>query len=250
LIGRLREPVFLFIVAVPMKLVVQFIPVALFAFALSFSFVASAAEEPKFGPPTIQLKKQPLKLRTVEAVPGKQPESGPPVGGVSLSVLDGESATRSKTLWTAVTDERGTAIWPQPIPTMENDPASPYKRLFVRASKPGYQGATRPIDPAAGEETIALSKWAPWMVRAIDAETKRPIPTFTVMNRLLANPAIHYGPTTARNGEALAGFFSERTIRPRQLTIEAPGYEIFRVELTPQLGATNTYELRRKPAAP
>ncbi len=97
---------------------------------------------------------------------------------------------------------------------------------------------------------VALSKWVPWMVRAIDAQTKEPIPTFTVMNRMLTNLTIHYGPTTAQNGQALAGFFSEKTIRPRQLTIEAPGYETFQIALTPTLGATNTYELKRQTAAP
>ena len=181
-------------------------------------------------------------------MPGQQPESGPSVGGVTLSVLDGEDAKRSKTLWSATTDERGEVIWP--IPITANDPASGLKRLFVRASKGGYQSATRRIDPAAGEEIVALSKWVPWMVRAVDAQTKVPIPTFTVMNRMLTNLTTKYGPTTAQNGEALAGFFSEHTIRPRQLTIEAPEYEMFQTNLTPTLGATNTYELKRKPVAP
>jgi len=205
------------------------------------TFALRAADEPKSV-------SKPLKLRTVEAVPGKQPESGPAVGGVTLSVVDGEDTKRSKTLWTATTDERGEVTWPQPITA--NDPAAPRKRIFVRASKGGYQSATRPIEPAAGEETIALSKWVPWMVRAVDAQTKEPIPTFTVMNRMLTNLTTHYGPTAAQHGEALAGFFSENTIRPRQLTIEAPGYEMFQIALTPELGATNTYELKRKPAAP
>ena len=32
------------------------------------------------------------------------------------------------------------------------------------------------------------------------------------------------------------------------LTIEAPGYEKFRLTLIPELGATNTYELKREMA--
>lgn len=219
---------------------------ALAAF-FSFSTILPAADEISPAPLGSSSGRQ-LKLRTVEAVPGRQPESGPPVSEVKLTVLDGESS-RSKTLWTATTDERGEAIWRQPIQNRPDDPAPP-KRIFVRASRGGYQSASRPIDPAAGEEIIALSKWVPWMVRAIDAQTKKPIPTFTVMNRMLANLSTHYGPTTAQNGEALAGYFSEKYIQPRQLTIEAPGYETFQIALTPVLGATNTYELKRKPAAP
>jgi hypothetical protein len=235
-----------------MKLLSQFTFLMLFASFLSFTGIVPAAEERPFATPPVPVRRAPLKLRTVEAVPGKQPESGPRIGGVTLSILDGEDAKRSKTLWNGTTDERGEAVWPQPQPILASasDPASVPRKIFVRASKGGYQSATRRIDPGAGEEIVALSKWVPWMVRAIDAETKQPIPTFTVMNRMLTNLSTHYGPTTARNGEALAGFFSEHTIRQRELTIEAPGYETFRVALTPTLGATNTYELKRKSAAP
>lgn len=230
-----------------MKLLSQLTLLAVFASVFSFTAPAPAAEEPTTAPPATPARKGSLKLRTVEAVPGRQPESGPPVGGVTLSVLDGEDAKRSKTLWTSTTDERGEVIWSQPNPGTANDPASGPKRLFVRASKGGYQTATRRIDLAAGEEIVALSKWVPWMVRAVDARTKEPIPTFTVMNRMLTNLTTKYGPTTAQNGEALAGFFSEHTIRPRQLTIDAPDYETFQTNLTPTLGATNTYELKRVP---
>lgn len=229
-----------------MKLLSQLTLPAVFAWVLVFTALALAAEEPALAAPATALRKGSLKLRTVEAVPGKQPEGGPPVGGVTLTVLDGEDPKRSKTLWNATTGERGEAVWSQPIPVTANNPASAPKRMFVRASKGGYQSATRRIEPAAGVETIALSKWVPWMVRAVDAGTKQPIPTFTVMNRMLTNLTTKYGPTTAQNGEALAGFFSEHTIRPRQLTIDAPGYETFQIELTPTLGATNTYELKRK----
>lgn len=233
-----------------MKIFAQLTAAAVCASYLSFTAMSLAADEPNISSAPIPLKKGALKLRTVEAVPGQKAESWPSIPKVELTVLDGESKTRSKTLWKATTDERGEAIWLEPIRANPNDPVSLGKKLFVRASRGGYESAARPIDPAAGEEIIALSKWAPWMVRAIDADTKKPIPTFTVMNRMLTNLTTHYGPTTARNGEALAGFFSEHTIRPRQLTIEAPGYKTFQIALTPKLGATNTYELKREPAAP
>ena len=229
-----------------MKSLLRLTLVTVFFVSLAFSTITSAAE----APPSIPLPKGALKLRTVEAVPGRQPESGPPIPGVEVTVLDGESKTRSKTLWTATTDEHGEAIWAAPVQIKSNDPSAPPKKLFLRASLGGYQSAARPIDAAAGEEIVALSKWVPWMVRAVDAQTKQPIPTFTVINRMLTNLTTHYGPTTARNGEALAGFFSEKTIRERELTIEADGYETFRLALTPVLGATNTYELKRKFAAP
>jgi hypothetical protein len=215
----------------------------------AFFFILTSSNEPALAQSPAELKKGPLKLRTVEAIPGKQPESGPPISDVKITVLDGESS-KSKTLWSATTDQRGEVSWPEPIQAKQEDPSLPKKKIFVRASKGGYQSTTRPIEPTAGEETIALSKWVPWMVRAVDAQTKEPIPTFTVMNRMLTNLSTHYGPTTAQNGEALAGFFSEKTIRERELTIEAPGYETFRVALTPVLGTTNTYELKRKPATP
>ena len=207
-----------------------------------------AAEPTTAGAPAATPQNRALKVRTVEAIPGQQPEGGPPIGRVTLSILDGEDARRSKTLWTGITDDRGEALWQVPVQITASDSAAAKKRVYVHASKGGYQGATRPVDPAAGEEIVALSKWVAWMVRAIDADTKQPIPTFTVMNRMLTNLSTHYGPTTAQNGEALAGFFSEKTIQPRQLTIEAPGYETFQIALTPVLGTTNTYELKRKPA--
>jgi hypothetical protein len=91
-----------------------------------------------------------------------------------------------------------------------------------------------------------MEQWMPWMVRAIDAETKKPIENFTTMNRRPPNFTDRFGPGIARNGEALAGYFAETFIHERELTIEAPGYETFKIMLTPQLAATNTYELRRK----
>ena len=89
----------------------------------------------------------------------------------------------------------------------------------------------------------------PWMVRAIDAETKQPIASFTTMNRRPPNFVDRYGPSVAQNGEVIAGFFAETFIHERELTIEAPGYETLRFLLMPGLGATNTYELRRKSVA-
>jgi hypothetical protein len=232
-----------------MKLFARFTPVAMFALLFSFNSISGAADDLK-SPVSPLPSKKPLKVRTVEAVPGKQPESGPAVGRVELTISEGEDAKHAKNLWTGTTDEAGEAIWVQSIQIAESRTATAQKRFFIRASKGGYQGTTRPIDPGAVEEIVALSKWVPWMVRAIDADTKKPIPTFTVMNRMLANLSTHYGPTTARNGEALAGFFSEKYIQPRQLTIEADGYETFQIALTPTLGATNTYELKRKPGTP
>jgi hypothetical protein len=41
-------------------------------------------------------------------------------------------------------------------------------------------------------------------------------------------------------------YFAETFIHERVLTIEAEGYETLRFPLMPELGATNTYELRRK----
>gem|GEM_PF-5425313 len=102
----------------------------------------------------------------------------------------------------------------------------------------------------AGEATVELHRYGPWRVRAIDAETRTPIPTFTTMNHNATNLSSSFGPTMARNGELIAGYFVEAWLKPRLLTIEAPGYEKFRLTLVPELGATNTYELRRLPAAP
>jgi hypothetical protein len=41
-------------------------------------------------------------------------------------------------------------------------------------------------------------------------------------------------------------YFAETFIHERVLTIEADGYETLRFPLMPELGAANTYELRRK----
>jgi hypothetical protein len=91
-----------------------------------------------------------------------------------------------------------------------------------------------------------MERWIPWMVRAIDAETKEPILNFTTLNSRPPTFADKFGPSRAVNGEALAGFFAETFIHERVLTIEAPGYETLRFPLLPELGATNTYELKRK----
>jgi hypothetical protein len=55
-----------------------------------------------------------------------------------------------------------------------------------------------------------------------------------------------FGLSRAVNGEALEGYFAETFIHERRLTITADGYETLRFHLMPDLGATNTYELRRK----
>lgn len=232
-----------------MKLVVGFNLAAILALIFSFHSISPAADGLKSASDSTAPKNA-LKLRTIEAVPGKQPESGPAIGGVELTISEGKDAKRSKAVWTIMSDERGEAFWPQSIQVMESRVAQRRETFYVRASKGGYQSATRPIDPAAGEEIVALSKWVPWMVRAVDSDTKKPIPNFTVMNRMLTKLTTHFGPTTAQNGEALAGYFTEKYIQARQLTIEAPGYETFQVVLTPVLGATNTYELKRKQTAP
>ena len=105
------------------------------------------------------------------------------------------------------------------------------------------------VDPGAGEDVITLSKFVPWIVQVVDAQSKEPLQSFTVMNRLATNLNTSFGPSTGRQGEALAGYFTENTIRPRVLTIEAPGYEMLRVPITPELGGTNKFELHRKPVA-
>jgi hypothetical protein len=84
------------------------------------------------------------------------------------------------------------------------------------------------------------------MVRAIDAETREPILNFTTLNSRPPTFADKFGPSRAVNGEALAGFFAETFIHERVLTITADGYETLRFQLMPELGATNTYELKRK----
>jgi outer membrane protein assembly factor BamB len=187
-------------------------------------------------------------LRSVEAIPGQQPERGPAVSGVTVSIQDGLSATRSTVLWTGKTDERGEALWPGPATPAA--PAAANKRLYLHAAKGGYQSTARPIDPAAGEEIIALSKWMPWVVEVFDADSKKPLETFQVMNRMATNLSTHYGPVTGQAGTAIAGYFSEKTIRLRQLTIEADGYETLQKDILPVLGQTNTFGLKRKPAAP
>lgn len=58
--------------------------------------------------------------------------------------------------------------------------------------------------------------------------------------------ADQFGPSRAVNGEALAGYFAETFIHERVLTIKADGYETLRFPLLPELGATNTYKLKRK----
>jgi len=91
-----------------------------------------------------------------------------------------------------------------------------------------------------------MEKWHPWKIRAIDAETKEPILNFTTLNSPRPPSPTKFGPSRAVNGEALVGYFAETFIHERVLTIRADGYETLRFPLMSELGATNTYELKRK----
>src|SRR5215213_657994 len=131
-----------------MKIFTHSLRLTTFVWTVSFFVLSSSAQLATAQTP-VPSKKVSLKLRTVEAIPGKQPESGPPLSDVKITVLDGESS-KSKTLWSATTDQRGEVIWPEPIQTKPEEPSLPKKKIFVRASKAGYQNTTRPIEPTAG----------------------------------------------------------------------------------------------------
>ena len=83
----------------------------------------------------------------------------------------------------------------------------------------------------------------------IAGEALQPISTATTVRVKNGKTLTTDGPF-ADTKEVIAGYFVEAWLKPRLLTIEAPGYEKFRLTLVPELGATNTYELRRLPAAP
>jgi len=192
---------------------------------------------------------KPLKLRAVEAQTRVQPRPGLLVRNTTMSVLESSNATRGELrgeiLWSAQTDANGEVMWPHPAQGTPEAPAGFQDKVLVRASAPGFHTEWTWVNPNAGEATVALHRYVPWRVRAIDAETKAPVPIFTTMNYNATNPASSYGPITAQNGEAIAGYFVDAWLKPRILTIEAPGYEKFRLTLTPELGAIDTYELKR-----
>ncbi len=195
----------------------------------------------------------PLKLRATEAKTSVQPLTGRLVRSVSFNVLESSNATRGELrgeiLWTAPADASSEAVWLHPMQRTPDAPVGLQDKVLIRASAPGFHTAWTWVDPKAGEATVALHPYVPWHVRAIDAQTKAPIESFTTMNYNAANLGSSYGPAVARNGEVIAGFFVEAWLKPRLLTVEAPGYEKFRLTLVPELGATNTYELRRNAAA-
>ncbi|MDB6035405.1 MAG: resA 1 [Verrucomicrobiales bacterium] len=196
------------------------------------------------GPVDITLTTgKPLKLRAVEAPTRLNPEIGPALAGAIFSVVDAGGVM----FWKANADFRGEAIWDKPLQHSSEAGLTNQGKIPVHAQGVGgYRQATAWIDPNAGEALIKMEKWIPWKVRAIDAETKEPILNFTTLNSRPPTFADKFGPSRAINGEALAGYFAETFIHERVLTIEAEGYETLRFPLMPELGATNTYELKRK----
>jgi len=196
----------------------------------------------------------PLKLRAREARTSVQPTAGLLYRIVTLTVPESPESSRSELrgeiIWDARSNTRGEAIWMHPMQGTPHAPAGLQDKVLVRATASGFHTAWTWVDPRAGEATVELHRYEPWRVRAIDAETRTPIPMFTTMNHNATNMSSSYGPATASNGEVIAGYFVEAWLKPRLLTIEASGYEKFRLTLVPELGATNTYELRRVPAAP
>jgi 5-hydroxyisourate hydrolase-like protein (transthyretin family) len=186
---------------------------------------------------------KPLKLRAVESPTRLNPEIGPSLPRAIFSVVDAGRVM----FWKTNADNQGEAVWEKPLQHSSEAANKNEGKIQVRAhGVGGYREVTKWIDPNAGEALIKMEKWIPWKVRTIDAETKEPILNFTTLNSRPPTFADKFGPSRAVNGEALAGFFAETFIHERVLTITADGYETLRFQLMPELGATNTYELKRK----
>jgi len=187
---------------------------------------------------------KPLKLRVIESPTRLNPAMGPPIPRAFLSVVDAGGVM----FWKTNADSGGEAVWERPLQhSSEVTTNTQEGRIQVRAQgMGGYREVTTWIDPNAGEALIKMERWIPWMVRAIDSETKEPILNFTTLNSRPPTFADKFGPSRAVNGEALAGYFANTFIHERVLTITADGYETLRFPLMPELGATNTYELKRK----
>ncbi len=186
---------------------------------------------------------KPLKLRVVESPTRLNPEIGPALPRAILSVVDAGGVT----FWKTNANSQGEAVWEKPLQHSSEATNKNEGKIPVRAhGVGGYREVTMWIDPNAGEALIKMERWIPWKVRAIDAETREPILNFTTLNSRPPTFADKFGPSRAVNGEALAGYFAETFIHERVLTITADGYETLRFQLMPELGATNTYELKRK----
>jgi hypothetical protein len=144
-------------------------------------------------------------------------------------------------------DAQGELVWEKPLQHSSEATNGVENKIWIRVDGVGgYRAGARWIDPNVGETTIRMEKWHPWKIRAIDAETKEPILNFTTLNARPPTFADKFGPSRAVNGEALGGYFAETFIHERVLTIKADGYETLSFPLMPELGATNTYELKRK----
>ena len=186
---------------------------------------------------------KPLKLRAVEAPTRLKREIGPPIPRVVFVLTDGGGVGFMR----EVANQQGEAVWQKPLQHSSETTNGVEGKILVRTERVGgYRAGAKWIDPNAGEAVVTMEKWIPWKVRAIDAETRQPILRFTTLNSRPPTFQDRFGPSQAINGEALAGYFAETFIHERVLTIEAEGYETLSFQLMPELGATNTYELKRK----
>ncbi len=231
-----------------------------FAFrAVEASRVRLMVNDPRFAPTAYLVKLdqppaplaitltsgQSLKLRAVEAPTRLNRAIGPPIPRVIFSVVDAGSISFLRTN----ADFQGKAVWEKPLQHSSETTNGVEGKILVRTERVGgYRAGAKWIDPNAGEALITMEKWIPWKIRAIDADTKQPIMNFTTLNSRPPTFQDKFGPSRAVNGEALGGYFAETFIHERVLTIEAEGYETLRFPLLPELGATNTYELKLKPA--
>ena len=186
---------------------------------------------------------KPLKLRAVESPTRLNPEIGPSLPRARFTVIDAGGVTFLRTN----ADVQGEFVWEKPLQHSSEATNKVEGKILVQADGVGlHRSKATWVDPNAGEVLIKMERWIPWKVRAIDAETKEPILDFTTLNSRPPLFADKFGPSRAVNGEALAGYFAETFIHERVLTITADGYETLRFQLMPELGATNTYELKRK----
>jgi 5-hydroxyisourate hydrolase-like protein (transthyretin family) len=186
---------------------------------------------------------KPLKLRAVESPTRLNPEIGPSLPRARFTVIDAGGVTFLRTN----ADVQGEFVWEKPLQHSSEATNKVEGKILVQADGVGlHRSKATWVDPNAGEVLIKMERWIPWKVRAIDAETKEPILGFTTLNSRPPLFADKFGPSRAVNGEALAGYFAETFIHERVLTITADGYETLRFQLMPELGATNTYELKRK----
>ena len=186
---------------------------------------------------------KPLKLRAVESPTRLNPEIGPSLPRARFTVIDAGGVTFLRTN----ADVQGEFVWEKPLQHSSEATNKVEGKILVQADGVGlHRSKATWVDPNAGEVLIKMERWIPWKVRAIDADTKEPILDFITLNSRPPLFADKFGPSRAVNGEALAGYFAETFIHERVLTITADGYETLRFQLMPELGATNTYELKRK----